>query len=408
MKQSEFRKKVQELFREHQKLITRKNMRAKSGNGLYDRYANPVLTAEHTPLFWRYDFDYQSNPHLMERIGVNATFNAGAMEYEGKYLVLARVEGADRKSFLAVAESPNGVDNFRFWDYPIVMPETGEPDTNVYDIRVVRHEDGWIYGLFCTERKDLKAPQWDTSSAVAQCGIARTKDLKKWERLPDLRTKSPQQRNVVLHPEFVDGKYALYTRPQDEFIQTGKGGGIAWGLCATMVGANVENEIIIDNREYHTIKEVKNGLGPAPIKTARGWLHLAHGVRNTAAGLRYVLYTFLSELKRPQVISHRPGGYFLAPQGEERVGDVSNVAFSNGWIATKSDKVFIYFGASDTRLHVVTSTLEKLLDYTMHTPQDPLRSFACVETRNVLIKKNLAALKDYGKLPGRPTTGRTR
>ena len=408
MKQGEFRKKVQELFLEHEKLITRKNVRAKSGNGLYDRYANPVLTAEHTPLFWRYDFDYQSNPHLMERIGVNAAFNAGATEYEGKYLVLARVEGADRKSFLAVAESPNGVDNFRFWDYPIVMPEAGEPDTNVYDIRVVRHEDGWIYGLFCTERKNPKAPQWDTSSAVAQCGIARTKDLKKWERLPDLRTKSPQQRNVVLHPEFVDGKYALYTRPQDEFIQAGKGGGIGWGLCATMVGANVENEIIIDNREYHTIKEVKNGLGPAPIKTARGWLHLAHGVRNTAAGLRYVLYTFLSELKRPQVISHRPGGYFLAPQGEERVGDVSNVAFSNGWIATKSDKVFIYFGASDTRLNVVTSTLEKLLDYTMHTPQDPLRSFACVETRNVLIRKNLAALKNYGKLPGRQTTGRIR
>jgi 4-O-beta-D-mannosyl-D-glucose phosphorylase len=319
MKQAESRKRVQELFREHEKLITRKNVKAKSGNGVYDRYVNPVLTAEHTPLFWRYDFEYESNPHLMERIGVNAAFNAGAMEYDGKYLVLARVEGGDRKSFLAVAESPNGVDNFRFWDYPIVMPETNEPDTNVYDIRVVRHEDGWIYGLFCTERKDKKVPQWDTSSAVAQCGIARTKDLVRWERLPDLRTNSPQQRNVVLHPEFVDGKYALYTRPQDEFIQAGKGGGIGWGLCTTMVGAIVENEIIIDSREYHTIKEVKNGLGPAPIKTAKGWLHLAHGVRNTAAGLRYVLYTFLSELKRPYVITHQPGGYFLGPQGEERV-----------------------------------------------------------------------------------------
>jgi 4-O-beta-D-mannosyl-D-glucose phosphorylase len=407
MRQEEFRKEVQELFREHQKLITRKNVKAKRGNGVYDRYENPVLTAEHTPLFWRYDFDYQGNPRLMERIGVNATFNAGAMEYEGKYLVFARVEGADRKSFLAVAESPNGVDNFRFWDYPIQMPETNEPDTNVYDIRVVRHEDGWIYGLFCTERKDAKTPQWDTSSAVAQCGIARTKDLVKWERLPDLRTKSPQQRNVVLHPEFVDGKYALYTRPQDEFIQAGKGGGIGWGLCATIAGANVENEMIIDDREYHTIKEVKNGLGPAPIKTAQGWLHLAHGVRNTAAGLRYVLYTFLSELNRPQVITHRPGGYFLAPQGEERVGDVSNVAFSNGWIATKSGDVFIYYGASDTRLNVVTSTVEKLLDYTMNTPADPLRSFACVETRNALIRKNLAVLKTYGRLSGRPLARRS-
>jgi 4-O-beta-D-mannosyl-D-glucose phosphorylase len=336
---------------------------------------------------------------------VNATFNAGAMEYEGKYLVFARVEGADRKSFLAVAESPNGVDNFRFWDYPIVMPETSEPDTNVYDIRVARHEDGWIYGLFCTERKDPKTPQWDTSSAVAQCGIARTKDLVKWERLPDLRTRSPQQRNVVLHPEFVDGKYALYTRPQDEFIQAGKGGGIGWGLCATMAGANVENETIIDNREYHTIKEVKNGLGPAPIKTAQGWLHLAHGVRNTAAGLRYVLYTFLSELKRPQVITHRPGGYLLAPQGEERVGDVSNVAFSNGWIARKSGEVFIYYGASDTRLNVVTSTVEKLVDYTMNTPADGMRSFVCVERRNALIRRNLGVLRRYGKLPG---LGRTR
>jgi 4-O-beta-D-mannosyl-D-glucose phosphorylase len=314
----------------------------------------------------------------------------------------------DRKSFLAVAESPNGVDNFRFWDYPIVMPETNEPDTNVYDIRVVRHEDGWIYGLFCTERKDRKVPQWDTSSAVAQCGIARTKDLLRWERLPDLRTKSPQQRNVVLHAEFVDGKYALYTRPQDEFIQAGRGGGIGWGLCTTMAGANVENEIIIDSREYHTIKEVKNGLGPAPIKTAKGWLHLAHGVRNTAAGLRYVLYTFLSELKRPCVITHQPGGYFLGPQGEERVGDVSNVAFSNGWIATKNGDVFIYYGASDTRLNVVTSTVEKLLDYTMNTPADPLRSFACVETRNALIRRNLAVLKAYGKVPLRPPTRRVR
>jgi 4-O-beta-D-mannosyl-D-glucose phosphorylase len=402
MNEAQYKKKVQELFREHEKLIRRKNVKAKSGNGVYHRYAYAVLTAEHTPLFWRYDFDSNSNPHLMERMGINATFNAGAMEYEGKFLVLARVEGNDRKSFLAVAESPNGVDNFRFWDYPILMPETNAPDTNVYDIRVVRHEDGWIYGLFCTERKDHKAPESDTSSAVAQCGIARTKDLKKWERLPDLRTKSPQQRNVVLHPEFVNGKYALYTRPQDDFIQAGKGGGIGWGLCTSMENANIEQETIIDNREYHTIKEVKNGQGPAPIRTAKGWLHLAHGVRNTAAGLRYVLYTFLSELKRPEAVTHRPAGYFLGPQGEERVGDVSNVAFSNGWIARKNGDVFIYYGASDTRLNVVTSTVEKLLDYTMNTPEDPLRSFACIEQRNALIRKNLETLKKFrGRGPGR-------
>lgn len=402
MTEAEYRKKVQELFRRHERLVSRKNVKVKGGNGVYDRYVNPVLTAELTPLFWRYDFDFKSNPHLMERMGVNATFNAGAMAYEGKFLVFVRVEGADRKSFFAVAESPNGVDNFRFWDYPILMPETNDPDTNVYDVRVVRHEDGWIYGLFCTERKDAKVPQWDTSAAVAQCGIARTKDFKKWERLPDLLTKSPQQRNVVLHPEFVDGKYALYTRPQDEFIQAGKGGGIGWGWCATMQSAAIENEIIIDNREYHTIKEVKNGLGPGPIKTSKGWLHLAHGVRNTAAGLRYVLYTFLSELERPYVITHRPGGYFLAPEGEERIGDVSNVTFSNGWITTKKGDVYIYYGASDSRLNVATSTVEKLLDYTLNTPQDPLRSFACVEQRNTLIAKNLAVLKAYKRIAGRP------
>jgi 4-O-beta-D-mannosyl-D-glucose phosphorylase len=402
MSEASFRKKVRELFRQHQKLITRKNLKVKGGNGVYERYAYPVLTAEHAPLLWRYDFDYKSNPHLMERVGINATFNAGAMEYRGKFLVFARVEGVDRKSFLAVAESPNGVDNFRFWDYPILMPETTEPDTNVYDIRVVRHEDGWIYGLFCTERKDPKAPTWDTSSAVAQCGIARTKDLKKWERLPDLKTKSPQQRNVVLHPEFVNGKYGLYTRPQDEFIQAGKGGGIGWGLCGSMENAAIENEIIIDNREYHTIKEVKNGLGPAPIKTPRGWLHLAHGVRNTAAGLRYVLYMFLADPEEPWIITRRPAGYFLGPQGEERIGDVSNVTFSNGWIATTKGDVFIYYGASDTRLNVATSTVDRLLDYVLNTPEDPLRSFACVEQRYALIRKNLGVLKTYGKLPGRP------
>ena len=397
MKQAQFQTKMRQLFQQHEKLIRRKNSKLKNGNGIFDRYENPVVTAEHTPIFWRYDLDPKTNPHLMERMGINATFNAGAIEHGGKILVLARVEGADRKSFLAVTESSNGVDNFRFWDYPILMPETGDPDVNVYDIRVVRHEDGWIYGLFCTERKDPKAPAWDTSSAVAQCGVARTKDLKKWERLPDLKTKSPQQRNVVLHPEFVNGKYALYTRPQDEFIQAGKGGGIGWGLCSSMQNAVVEEEVIMDNREYHTIKEVKNGLGPAPIKTAKGWLHLAHGVRNTAAGLRYVLYMFLCDLERPQVITHRPAGYFMGPQGDERIGDVSNVVFSNGWVARKNGEVLIYYGSSDTRLHVATSTVDRLLDYALNTPEDPLRSYACVEQRHALIKKNLQLLKPRQK-----------
>lgn len=397
MNQAQFQTKVRQLFQQHENLIGRKNLKLKNGNGIFDRYENPVVTAEHTPIFWRYDLDPKTNPHLMERMGINATFNAGAIEHEGKILVLARVEGADRKSFLAVTESANGIDNFRFWDYPILMPETSDPDVNVYDIRVVRHEDGWIYGLFCSERKDPKAPAWDTSSAVAQCGLARTKDLKKWERLPDLKTKSPQQRNVVLHPEFVNGKYALYTRPQDEFIQAGKGGGIGWGLCSSMENAVVEEEVIMDNREYHTIKEVKNGLGPAPIKTAKGWLHLAHGVRNTAAGLRYVLYMFLCELERPQVITHRPAGYFMGPQGDERIGDVSNVVFSNGWVARKNGEVLIYYGSSDTRLHVATSTVDRLLDYALNTPEDPLRSYACVEQRYALIEKNLQLLKPKQK-----------
>jgi len=325
-------------------------------------------------------------------MAINAVFNAGALLLQGRFLVVARVEGADRKSFFSVAESPNGIDNFRFWDYPILLPETSDPDTNVYDVRLVEHQDGWIYGLFCTERKDPQAPAWDTSSALAQCGIARTRDLKIWQRLPDLQSTSPQQRNVVLHPEFVDGKYAFYTRPQDDFIQAGKGGGIGWGLAETMENAVLDEEIILDNREYHTIQEVKNGLGPAPIKTSQGWLHLAHGVRNTAAGLRYVLYLFLTELDRPWVVTHKPAGYFLAPQGEERVGDVSNVVFSNGWIKRGKEDVFIYYASSDTRLHVATSTVPRLLDYVLNTPADPLRSRACVEQRFALIEKNCALL----------------
>ncbi len=399
MKAPAFKKKLQELFKQHEKLVGRKNSPVKTGNGVYERYARPVLTAEHTPLFWRYDLDPRTNPHLMERIGVNATFNSGAIEHKGMFLLFVRVEGVDRKSFLAVAESPNGIDNFRFWDYPILMPETSDPDTNVYDIRVVKHADGFFYGLFCTERKDPKAPSFDTSSAVAQCGIARTKDFKSWDRLPDLKTKSPQQRNVVLHPEFVDGKYAFYTRPQDEFIQAGKGGGIGWGLSDSIEDAVVDHEVIIDNRDYHTIKEVKNGLGPAPIKTAKGWLHLCHGVRNTAAGLRYVLYIMLADLKKPWEVTHRPAGYFIAPEGDERVGDVSNVVFSNGWIERKDGTVFIYYGSSDTRMHVATSTVNKLVDYAIHTPEDPLGSHACVLKRYALIEKNLRIMgKSKGKV----------
>jgi 4-O-beta-D-mannosyl-D-glucose phosphorylase len=393
MNQAAFKKSMQNLFSQQEKLLNRRNRKSPGGNGIFDRYKFPVLTAAHTPIAWRYDLDQKTNPFLEERLGVNAAFNAGAILHEGKFLVVARVEGADRKSFFAVAESPNGVDHFRFWDYPILLPETSDPDTNVYDMRLVKHEDGWIYGLFCTERKNPKMPPWDTSSAVAQCGLVRTHDLKTWERLADLKSQSPQQRNVVLHPEFVDGKYAFYTRPQDDFIQAGKGGGIGWGLSASIENASLDEEKIIDCREYHTIQEVKNGLGPAPIKTPRGWLHLAHGVRLTAAGLRYVLYLMLSELERPWVITHKPAGYFLAPEGEERIGDVSNVVFSNGWIARKNGDVFIYYASSDTRLHVAASTLPKLLDYVLNTPSDPLRSHACVEQRYKLIQKNFAVLK---------------
>jgi 4-O-beta-D-mannosyl-D-glucose phosphorylase len=393
MNQQDYSKQVQRLIKTQEKLLAQRNRKVTGGNGIYDRWEHPVLTAAHAPIHWRYDLDRKTNPKLLERMSINATFNAGAILHEGKYLVVARVEGVDRKSFFAVAESPNGVDRFRFWDYPILMPETSEPDINVYDMRLVKHEDGWIYGLFCTERKDPKAPAWDTSSAVAQCGIARTRDLKKWERLADLKSKSPQQRNVVLHPEFVDGKYAFYTRPQDDFIQAGKGGGIGWGLSESIEKAIVVDEIIVDNREYHTIQEVKNGLGPAPIKTEKGWLHLAHGVRNTAAGLRYVLYMFMAELDRPWVITHKPAGYFIGPKNWERVGDVSNVVFSNGWIEGRKGEVFIYYASSDTRLHVATSTVNQLVDYVLHTAADPLRSKACVEQRYALIEKNLKLMK---------------
>ena len=391
MSSKDFESRLQRLQSEHNTLLARENLPLPETNGIAQRYQHPVLTAAHSPIFWRYDLNFETNPYLLERMGINATFNCGAMEFEGKFVLAVRVEGADRKSFFAIAESKNGIDGFRFWDYPILMPETDIPDINVYDMRLVRHEDGWIYGLFCTERKDPNAPPADLSSAVAQGGIARTKDLRTWERLPDLKTRSPQQRNVVLHPEFVEGKYAFYTRPQDDFIEAGSGGGIGWGVSERIVGATIDNEIIIDNREYHTIKEVKNGLGPAPIKTQKGWLHLAHGVRGTAAGLRYVLYLFLCDLNEPWRITHEPGGYFLAPEGEERVGDVSNVLFSCGWIDRDSGEVFIYYGSSDTRIHVATSTVDKLLDYVVNTPADALRSYASVMQRCELIERNLKA-----------------
>jgi 4-O-beta-D-mannosyl-D-glucose phosphorylase len=385
----DFSARLDELSKAHHALLSRPNHPAEGHNGIYRRWVHPVLTAEHAPLVWRYDLNPATNPFLMERLGINATFNSGAIFKDGKYLLVVRVEGNDRKSFFAVAESETGVDGFKFWDYPVAMPETAEPDTNVYDMRLTQHEDGWIYGLFCTERKDLTQPN-DESAATAQCGIARTKDLVTWERLPDLVTKSGQQRNVVLHPEFVNGKYALYTRPQDGFISVGSGGGIGWGLSDTMNPAVIDSEIVIDKKVYHTIKEVKNGQGPAPIKTAQGWLHLAHGVRNTAAGLRYVLYMFMTALDEPWRVTHAPSGYFIAPEGAERVGDVSNVAFSNGWIANQAGEVFIYYASSDTRLHVATTTIERLIDYVTNTPADPLTSAACVKQRSELIAKNLA------------------
>lgn len=379
------------LIETYKRLIYKKNTKQNLGNGIYDRYQNPVLTAEHTPVFWKYDLNEKTNPYLMERFGINAVFNAGAIKLNDKYLVIARVEGNDRKSFFAVAESNNGTEGFRFRDYPITIPETDIPDTNIYDMRIVQHEDGWIYGLFCTERRDPEANPGDQSAAIAQCGIVRTKDLKDWERLQDLNTKSPQQRNVVLHPEFINGQYAFYTRPQDSFIEAGTGGGIGLGLSKSMENAEVTEEVVIDQKKYHTVYEAKNGLGPAPIKTEKGWLHLAHGVRNTAAGLRYVLYMFMTSLDDITKVIHKPAGYFMAPEAEERIGDVSNVVFSNGWIVDQDGSVFIYYASSDTRLHVATSTIDKLMDYVINTPEDGFRSATSVETLNTIIRNNLSA-----------------
>ena len=386
-----FQDKVARLMHEHEVLVTAKNEPVAGGNGVYTRYKNPILTGAHTPVFWRYDLNEQSNPYLMERIGMNAAFNSGAMKWNGKYILVVRVEGADRKSFFAVAESPNGIDNFRFRDYPITMPDTEDPATNIYDMRLTAHEDGWIYGIFCAERHDPKAAAGDLSSATATAAIARTKDLVDWERLPDLKTKS-QQRNVVLHPEFVNGKYALYTRPQDGFIDAGSGGGIGWALVDDMTCAEVKEEKIIDLRYYHTIKEVKNGEGPHPIKTPQGWLHLAHGVRGCAAGLRYVLYMYMTSLEDPTRLIATPGGFFMAPEGEERIGDVSNVLFTNGWIKDEDGTVYIYYASSDTRMHVATSTVDKLEDYCMNTPADGLTTAASVETLKDLIARNLKTL----------------
>ncbi len=373
----------------HEKLIIQKNSPVLPGNGIYTKWENPVVTAAHAPLFWRYDFNPEHNPFLMERQGINAALNPGAIYHNGKYCLMVRVEGADRKSFFAVAESDNGIDNFKFRDYPVTMPETDRPDVNVYDMRLTEHEDGWIYGVFCSERKDPEAPASDTSAAEAQCGIARTRDLETWERLDGLKTPSPQQRNCVLHPEFIDGKYAFYTRPQDGFIDCGNGGGIGFGLAEDICHAVIPEEKIIDEKQYHTIKEVKNGAGCVPIKTPEGYLHITHGVRNCAAGLRYVIYAFMTELERPWVPLYTPGGALIVPEQEERIGDVSNVVFTNGAIVRGND-VYIYYASSDTRCHVATSTIEQLVDYCKNTPADPLTSAGCVKLRCELIKSNLS------------------
>ncbi|AOW17807.1 glycosidase [Polaribacter vadi] len=381
--------KLDDVKKHHQKLIGKTNKQVSKSNGIYHRYKNPVVTADHIPIHWRYDLNPATNPKALERIGFNAAFNAGAMKWNDTYVLCVRVEGNDRKSFFAIAESPNGIDNFKFWDKPCVIPQIeNNPDTNAYDMRLVKHEDGWIYGIFCTERKDPNAAPEDTSSAIANAGIVRTKDLLNWERLPDLISDSGQQRNVVVHPEFVNGKYAVYTRPQDGFISVGNGGGIGLGFIDDMTNPDVKNEKIINNKQYHTIYELKNGLGPAPIKTEKGWLHLAHGVRNTAAGLRYTIYMFMTSLDDIAKVTHQPAGYFMAPINEERIGDVSNVLFSNGWIADEDGKVFIYYASSDTRMHVATSTIDILIDYCQNSPKDTFISSGSVQTIIDLVDKN--------------------
>ncbi|MGN0696920.1 MAG: glycosidase [Oscillospiraceae bacterium] len=386
-----FEENKTKVIENYEKLITRRNKVSECYNGIYDRYEYPVLTAEHVPYYWKYDLDPETNPYFMERLGINAVLNSGAVYLNGKYCLVARVEGSDRKSFFAVAESDNGIDNFRFRDYPVILPDTQPEETNVYDMRLTQHEDGWIYGVFCSESKDTSSN--DLSAATAQAGIVRTKDLTTWERLPNLKSKSPQQRNVVLHPEFVDGKYAFYTRPQDDFIQTGSGGGVCFGLCEDITDPVIcTEETVISPRQYHTITEVKNGAGAVPIKTPKGWIHIAHGVRNTAAGLRYVIYVFATDLNDPSKLIASPSGLFIAPHGSERVGDVSNVVFTNGAIVRENGDVYIYYASSDTRVHVATTTIDKLMDYTFNTPSDPLRSADCVKQRCGLIEKNMKFL----------------
>ena len=384
-----FRQQLVSLVERHEALLDRPNaVNPDWHNGLFERYRHPVVTPQHTPLFWRYNLDPGANPHLIEHLGINSVFNPGAMAVGETIYLMCRVEGNDRKSFFAVAESTTGIDGFRFWPHPVQIPETDEAETNLYDMRLVRHEDGWIYGLFCTERKHPQAPPGDTSTAMAQCGLARTHDLKTWHRLPDLRTPSPQQRNVVLHPEFIEGRYAFYTRPQDGFLTAS--GGIGWGLCDDITRPEIADEQIIDPKVYHTIKELKNGAGPAPIKTPEGWLHVAHGTRQTAAGLRYVLYAFLCALEQPERVTHRPGGYLLAPWKDERVGDVSNVVFCNGVAVRPGGEVFLYYASSDTRIHVATTTVEKMLDFVRHAPEDSGSSHTAAQHRIDLIDKNIA------------------
>ena len=388
MNHTKFEERSSQIKKMHEALLAERNKPIFNANGIYERHENPILTRDHIPLEWRFDFNPDSNPFFMERIGFNAVFNAGAIKMGGKYVLLCRVEGNDRKSFFAVAESDNGIDHFKFWKEPVSIPQNEKLDTNVYDMRLTQHDDGWIYGVFCTERKDPQAPDGDTSTAMAEAGIVRTRDLKTWERLPDLISTTGQQRNVVLFPHLIDGKYAFFTRPQDGFIDTGKGGGIGFGLSESIERPEVKEEIIVDAKTYHTIYEVKNGLGPAPIKTDEGWLHLAHGVRNTAAGLRYTLYMFMTDLNEPWKVTHKPHGHLIAPLKEERVGDVSNVVFSNGWITDEDGKVYIYYASSDTRMHVATSTVEQLVDYCMNSPEDQLHSHLSVQTIKELIDKN--------------------
>jgi len=381
-------KSIEQLYKEHTGLTKRKNIEIPHSSNIYSKYQYPILTAEHVPLYWRYDLNKESNPLLLERIGINAVFNAGAIKWQGKYVLALRVEGKDRKSFFALAESDNGIDNFKFWETPLTLPQTSDPDINVYDMRLTLHEDGYVYGIFCTERKNPNVSELDTSSAIANAGIVRSKDLKTWERLPDLMSSSNQQRNVTLHPEFVAGNYAIYTRPQDGFIETGTGGGIGLGFIADMSFPKVENEVIINPKEYHTIYELKNGQGPSPIKTREGWLHLAHGVRNTAAGLRYVLYMFMTDLNDITNVIFQPGGYFMAPDDKEIIGDVGNVLFSNGWIADDNGDVYIYYASSDTRMHVAKSTIQTLVDYCKNTPEDKHSSRGSVEQIMNLIENN--------------------